>query len=74
MTIDEKELSRIRDVCVIIEVEKTRKEELKMSTNEYERCEELKAAVKVLFEYLTYDEQKEIIALVEKKRQSKDRK
>lgn len=45
-----------------------------MSANEYEKTEELKAAIKVLFEYLTYDEQNEIIALVEKKLQSEDRK
>jgi hypothetical protein len=45
-----------------------------MSANEYEKAEELKAAIKVLFEHLTYDEQEEIIALVEKKRQSEDRK
>ena len=44
-----------------------------MSANEYEKTEELKAAIKVLFEYLTYDEQNEIIDMVKKNRLNTDR-
>jgi hypothetical protein len=44
-----------------------------MSANEYEKTEELKAAIKVLFEYLTYDEQNEIIDMVKKNRLNNDR-
>lgn len=42
-----------------------------MKNAEYEA---LKDAIKVLFDLLTYEEQEEIIALIEKKRQSEDRK
>ena len=44
-----------------------------MSANEYEKAEELKAAIKVLFEYLTYDEQNDIIDMVKKNRLNNDR-
>jgi hypothetical protein len=44
-----------------------------MSANEYEKTEELKAAIKVLFEYLTYDEQNEIIDMIKKNRLNNDR-
>jgi hypothetical protein len=44
-----------------------------MSANEYERCEELRAAIKVLFDHLTYDEQEEVIAIIKRNRLNNDR-
>lgn len=41
-----------------------------MNASEYD---EMKAAIKVLFELLTYEEQEEIIEIIKKHRQNSDR-
>ena len=41
-----------------------------MSARNCEKEEELRAAIKVLFEFLTYEEQEEIINLIKSKRQN----
>lgn len=64
MTIDEKEQSYSRRVCH----NKGRTKEGRkraVNANEYEA---LKAAIKVLFEQLTYEEQEQIIEIIKKKR------
>ena len=41
-----------------------------MSARNCEKEEELRAAIKVLFQFLTYEEQEEIINLIKSKRQN----
>jgi hypothetical protein len=64
MTIDEKEQSYSRRVCHNKGSNQERRI-TKVTNSEYEA---LKAAIKVLFDHLTYEEQEQIIEIVKKKR------
>ena len=56
---------RIRDACVIIVVDLKKGGFKIVNVCEYEA---LKAAIKALFEQLTYEEQEQIIELIKQKR------
>ena len=43
-----------------------------MDAREAQKREELLAAIKVLFEFLTYEEQEQIVAIVEKREMNSD--
>lgn len=43
-----------------------------MDAREAQMREELLAAIKVLFDYLTYEEQEQIVAVVEKRKKNSD--
>ena len=64
MTIDENEWSYSRRVCH----NKVRTKEGRQRTVNANEYEALKAAIKVLFDQLTYEEQEQIIDIIKKKR------